>query len=315
MKHEPAPRTHSPDEPPATVIHHYEEDQTLLARWLSRAASKGPSFWILTVGCVAVVAAVGYFVNSLLATPSQASEGWQEMILASSTEDFQRLAETQSTSPVGPWAALQAASARYRDAVSRLPNERDAAAPILTQALEGFREVEKHAKADEPMLRRLAMMGVARTLETSDDLPGAIAEYEAIAKEWPDSSDGKGAAKRVSTLKDPKVIAFYKKFETYKARPGETTIGPRGTNRFEMPPGHPPVDGAIMPAPSLLDGVRAGAIETGELPRNVFQRSGAERRAEQAAPPRDESLPEVFPKDEPKAPTLPFPKGGFGTPK
>jgi len=317
MKHEPpAPRTHTPDEVPQTVIHHYEEDQTLLARWLQHAIDKGASFWILVAGCLAVVVVVTYLVSGLLATPSKSTEAWQEMILATSTEDLQRLAETQSTSPVGPWADLQAASSRYRDGISRLPANKDAADPILTQALEGFREVEKFAQADQPMLRRMAMLGIARTLETRGELTEAIAEYEAIAKTWPDSTDGKDAAKRAEALKNPDVIAFYKKFEAYKPNTGSTTLGPRGTNRIDLPTGHPALDGPTMPAPSLLDGgVKHSDVGKGELPGNVFQKSAAEREAEQADPPKDDSLPDVFPKDAPKAPALPFPKDGFGTPK
>ena len=50
MKHEPGTRTHSADDPPAMVIHHPEEDETILARWLRRAMAKGASFWILAGG-------------------------------------------------------------------------------------------------------------------------------------------------------------------------------------------------------------------------------------------------------------------------
>lgn len=304
MKHEPAPRHHSPDDPPQTVIHHYEEDQTLLARWLQRAMAKGASFWILVGGCVAVVLTVGYLVSGLLAAPSVVGQGWQEMILAGSVEDFQRLAETQANTQVGPWAALQVASSRYRDAFSRLPADRDSAAPILTQALEGFREVEKETK-DNPIIRRLAMVGIARTLETQDQLPDAIAAYEAIAKEWPTSEDGKAAAKSASRLKEPEVVAFYRKFETYKPKAGATTIGPRGTNTIDLPKGHPPIDEGILPAPSLLNGVRAGDVGNGELPSDVFQKSKSERDATVPPAPKNDTLPEVFPDDKPKTPTSP----------
>jgi hypothetical protein len=303
MKHEPAPRHHAPNEPPQTVIHHYEEDQTLLARWLSRAIAKGPSFWILVGGSVAAVVTVAWLVSWLFSAPSQVGQGWQEMILASSTEDFQRLAETQAETAVGPWAALQVATARYRDAFNRLPADRDSAGPILEQALEGFREVEREAK-DNPMIRRLAMVGIARSLETQDQLPEAIAAYQAVAKEWPDSLDGKSAAKRAAQLKDPEVIAFYRKFETYKPK-ASTTIGPRGTNLLDLPKGHPALDGPIMPAPSLDGGVRAGAVGNGELPPDVFQKSKSERDATVPPDPKNSDLPDVFPDEKPKTPATP----------
>ena len=304
MKHEPAPRSTSTDVAQPTTVQHHEDDQTLLARWLQKGMEKGASFWLLLLGFVAVVLAVGYLVSGYLGRPSPASEGWREMILASSEEDFQRLATTQENTPVGRWAALQSASAKYRAAIFRLPADRTTADPMLTQAVEEFRVVEEGAPAGS-MLRRLAMLGVARTLETQGELADAITEYRAIAEAWPDTDDGKDSAKRALALKEPEVAAFYKKFETFKPSSPSTTIGPRGTNLLDLPPGHPPLDGGIMPAPSILGGVKPGAVEDGELPADVFQKSKAERKAEGSDAKGESSLPDVFPDEKPNTPFSP----------
>lgn len=298
MKHEPPTRTHSDIDAPPTVIHHYEEDQTLLARWLKRAMSKGPTFWMLAAGSAALIFAVGYLISGLTTGKSANAQAWEQVILASSIEDFQRVSETPGDIPAGRWSALSAASRRYREALTRLPADREGAAPILTLALDNFRAIEDDPKADDT-LRRLAMVGVARTLETREELADAIAEYQKVAEKWPNTDEGKHAAKRAERLKTPEAIAFYKKFSTYKPRTASTTIGPRGTNRFDMPPGHPDVNGPLMPAPSLTGrGVPIGSVPSaGDLPRDLFQKSGAERKAT-AMPDEDYALPDVFPKGD-----------------
>jgi hypothetical protein len=299
MKHEPAVRHHTPDDPPATVIHHYEQDQTLLARWIQRLLAQGATFWFLVAGSAAVVLLVGYLLNNLMSGPSTTSRAWTEVMMAGSAEDFQRVAETESETSAGRWAALRAATSRYADALKMLPVDRETAAPLLKQALEGFEAIEKDPQAD-PMLQRLAILGSARTLETQDSLPEAIAEYEKIAKQWPDTDDGKAAAKRAIRLKTPEAIAFYKKFATYKAKFGTTTLPPRGKNIIDLPTGHPSLDGPTMDAPPLTGGVPAGSIGSGkELPNDPFQKTGTERKVDS----KDELLPPVFPDEKEKAPT------------
>ena len=172
-----------------------------------------------------------------------------------------------------------------------------------------FSKVEDLAliRRQNDTLRRLAMVGVARTLESRDELADAIAEYQKIAEKWPNSDEGKSAAKRVERLKTPEAIAFYKKFNAYKARAASTTIGPRGTNRFDMPAGHPDLNGPIMPAPSLTGrGVPIGSVPSaGDLPRDPFQKSAADRKAASKAA-EDDTLPDIFPKSDRSG--LPFAK-------
>lgn len=297
MKHEPPIRTHSPDEPPATVIHHYEQDQTLLARWLQGLFAKGATFWFLAISTSAVVIVAGYLISGLLSTPSTTSRAWTEVMLAGTTEDFQKVAESDSDTSAGRWSALRAATLRYGDAIKLLPGDRESAAPLLKQALEGFEAIEGDSKAD-PMLQRLAILGAARTLETQDDLPKAIEQYEKIAKNWPDTDDGKAALKRADRLKSPEVVAFYKKFSSYKPRLGPTSLPPRGSNGIDLPLDHPPLDGPTMKAPPL-GGVPIGNVKSGELPSDPFQKSAAEKKADSVDP-----LPKVFP-DEPTKPTSP----------
>ena len=290
MKNEPSPRGHLPTDPPSTVIHHPEEDETLLAQWLRHVLAKGPSFWVLVGGAVVIAAGVAYLVGGITSGETETSRAWGQVMLASTPEEFQAIAETSEETRAGEWAGLLAASERYREGISRLPTDRDVAAPLLSQALEGFRTLADDPKGDA-MLRRLAMVGVARTLETRDELPDAISTYSKIAEMWPDTGDGKASAARAKLLAEPVATTFYKQFSEFKARSSSTTIGPRGTNRIDLPPGHPGLDGGAMPAPPLIGGGPADTVPSpeGELPRDVFQK---------AEPPRADVPADVFQKTE-----------------
>lgn len=287
MKHQPPSRTHTADDPPPTTIHHPEDDDTLLAQWLRRAMAKGATFWVLIGGAVAMAAGVAYLAGGLTAGETATARAWKDFMLASSPEDLQKLSETAAATPVGGWAGLMAATARYREALSRLPNDRDAAAPILSQALEGFRAVQEDAKADD-LIRRLASVGIAHTHETRNELAEAISAYEKLASTWPETEDGKQAAARAKLLRQPEVVAFYKQFAEFKPKVASSSLGPRGTNRLDPLSGFTDPN-AVMPAPSLTGGVSAGSVPSpeGELPREVFQNDAP-------AKGDDLGLPDVF---------------------
>lgn len=302
MKHEPATRHHTPEDPPPTVIHHPERDDTLLAQWLRRGMERGASFWIIAAGLLALVVGFVYFVGGRFSGESSTGKVWSEVMLAQSPEALQKIAESAETTEAGGWAGLRASTARYREAIAQLPGDRAVAGPILAQVLEGYRTVEQNAKNDDT-LRRLAMLGIARTYETRDELSDAISTYEKIAKGWPNTEDGKAASARAKLLQDPDSVAFYKAFADYKTKTSLGTLGPRGANALNLPPGHPGLDDPAMPAPSLLGGpgVTAGSVPSpeGELPRNVFQ-SDKPKDKEPGASKTDPLLPDVFPKETPK---------------
>lgn len=198
---------------------------------------------------------------------------------------------------------LSAASESYQEALTRLPADREAAAPLLSQALDTYREAGEKAH-DDPVLKRLAELGIARTYEARNELADAIAQYEKVAKDWPGTDDAKAATERAKLLRDPETVAFYEKFAAYKP-PTTPTLPPRGTSRFDLPLGHPALDSLKLgPIPT-----KAEEIKPGELPKDVFQ-APTPKPGSEAVPPgpplRDPDIPDVFPretKDEPaKAP-------------
>src|SRR5213076_1150668 len=55
MKEEHLTRARGHEAPSPTVIHKYEEGETLLERWLRRGLAQGPKFWLLLAGTGVVV--------------------------------------------------------------------------------------------------------------------------------------------------------------------------------------------------------------------------------------------------------------------
>lgn len=278
------------------VIHHYEEDQTLLARWVLKGLEKGASFWIAVLAAVAVVCVVGYLISNTLTGESESAKAWTDVMTARDVDDLEKVFGEDAKGPVALWSRLEAATARYQEGILKLPNDREGARPLLTQAIDWFREVEKQAGADGP-LKRLAAMGLARTLEARNDLQDAIQEYDRVATTWPNTDEARIAGSRAKTLKSPAAIDFYAKFYAY--RPSEVGLPPRSSSTFGGPniPGLNPSDllspysppsspGGESTPPSSGDG-QPGA---GELPKNPFESN-----------PPPLPVPDAPPADAPKS--------------
>lgn len=295
MKDELASRPkHLQEHAAPTVIHHPEEDETLLAQWLRRGIEKGPTFWLLLAGVVAVVVVVAFVIQSLGAGNAVVDDAWTNLMLASSPEE--RLKAAEIPGPASSWAYLQAAEGRYQEAFNDLPANRDAALPMLTKAYDLFEKaLEKSPEGKDVPQRRLASMGMARTLEARGDLESAIKRYKDIARDWPTSDEGKRAEQLAAILQKPEAAKFYRDFAAFK--PESFTLPPRGTGGLNLPSGHPALDGPMIPAPGLpaLPG-SAGASSAKDMPVNPFEAGNVPPPT-----PTPETKPESTPETKPAA--------------
>jgi len=331
MKDEPrSPSKHLLDHAIPTVIHHQEENLPILARWLKRGMEKGAGFWIPLVGICVVVIALGVLASGLSMGRSASDEAWNRLALAKDSAERVKVAEEFPDAPAARWALLQAATETYNKGFRDLPANREAALPLLKKAQTQFEQVAKQAPKDSPQAR-IAALGVARALEARNDLDKAIAQYDYVAKTWPDSPEAKHAERLARALRKPENIAFYKDLYAYK--PIEATIPPMstqgltlppnlGTGGLTLPPNHPPVDGPTIPAGSFLPPTPGGSFlppppspspgTTGAmpasdslldtpLPGNVFSPEPPTPKAEPAKP-------------EPKAAETPATSSPAGTP-
>jgi tetratricopeptide (TPR) repeat protein len=277
MKDDPQHRPRRPDDASTTVIHHYEEDDTLLASWLRKGLDQGPKFWLLLGGSVALAVLIGLLINKLSTSESSSSSAWTELMLAKGVNDLKKVADERPDSPVAGWALLRAAEARYREGFDDLPSNREAAMPLLKQALDLFQQAEQDSPKDSPQ-KRMAALGTARTYEARNELDSAIKQYETVASTYPGADEAKLAEAQAKVLKDPQSAQFYREFYAFK--PKDVTLPPRGSSLFNIPgmptpgldrPGGldlPPIFGPDTPSSAPSTAPRTGG---GELPGNVFE--------------------------------------------
>ncbi len=227
-----------------TVIHHPDEDMTVLARWLYHGMQQGARFWLLLGGGLAALIAALLLFNNISSGTSPAGQAWTELMSAKTPQEMTGIAETFPDTTATPWAKLQAASNYYLTAGFDLPDpaKRDTALPQLKKALDLFEEIAKSApKGSAEGL--VATMGLARTHEVRNELPEAIKAYEAVASGWPRSAEAKEAKKLAKRLTEPEAVAFYKAFYDYKTPAASLPGG--------LPSNHPSLNGPMIPAPAL----------------------------------------------------------------
>lgn len=268
MKDKLHPHPKTPGHPSETVIHHYGEDQTLLAQWLRRGIQKGPMFWALVAGVIVVAIALMLFLSGLSAVDTSQHKAWIELVTAKTPDEKEAIAEAHPTSRAARWARLHAAEALFNEGVDSLVTNRVLALPLLNRAYTQFEQVER-AAGDGPLdetLKRLAAMGMARVKEARGELEAAIDQYNRVASSWPGTPDAERAEHLAQELRRPESMAFYEKLSAYK--PAEVSLPPMGTGSFNFPPGHPSVDGSSIPSPSFPPNfpLRLPTSEPGAVP-------------------------------------------------
>ncbi len=227
MKDEHRP-VHQLEHAEPTVIHHPEEDMTVLARWLQRGMEQGARFWFLLGGVVAALVAVAVLLSGVVAGKSATSQAWLDLVPAKTAEDQLKVAEANPKSPVADWARLRAAFEEYDNGLVDLttPGKKETAGPRLKKALELFQQVAAEAPRDSSQALG-ATFGVARTMEARNELPEAIEQYRLVATTFPNTPEAKQSLAMAKALEDPENVQFYKELYAYKppANPGPGNLG------------------------------------------------------------------------------------------
>ena len=333
MKDERPVHEHEHAEP--TVIHHPEEDMTILARWLKHGMEQGTKFWLLVAGVVVVLVAVAVISSGLVAGKSPSGEAWIELTQAKTPEERLKIADAYPDTPAASWARLMSAEEEYTNGIDALttPGKKELAGPRLKKALELFQQVAKDAPKDSSQALG-GMIGAARTLEARNELPEAIEQYRLVASKFPNTPEAKQALELAKALEEPVNATFYKELYAYKppATPGAGLGGPGslipppssfGTtpgssiNSFvpdiAAPPGlnAPPPSTSPIPAPSTttipLEAPKAETPKATEAPKTEAPKTEAPKtEAPKTEAPKTEAPKTEAPKTEtPAPPTTP----------
>jgi hypothetical protein len=257
MKEKDQP-VHEHEHASPTVIHHPEEDMTVLARWLQRGMEQGTRFWLWVGGVVVALATVAFLSSGVVAGKSAISQAWLDLVPAKTAEDQLKVAEAHPKTPVADWAKLRAAFEEYDNGLVDLttPGKKETAGPRLKKALELFQQVAEEAPKDSSQALGAAI-GVARTLEARNELPEAIKQYKLVASNWPGTPEAKQAEALAKALEDPENATFYKELYAYKPPPGTAgnsplTLPPGGSGRFDLKSILPDIPAPGGPAPADL---------------------------------------------------------------
>ncbi|HWE40503.1 MAG TPA: tetratricopeptide repeat protein [Isosphaeraceae bacterium] len=281
-------RTPRATEHAPVVVHHPEQDETLLARWLRLGMERGTGFWLpIAAGAALIVVAILVATNWNSGGASDA-QAWVDLSTAGPKDAEARVKITEQFPDTVPaaWAKLQLAGIRFDEGVDKLATDRDTAVRLLEKAAELYDQVAKGkaAQAKDSPLARAAAFGLARCDEARNEPDRAIEQYEKVASRWPDSPEAKEAAKLAQRLKQPEARDFYKRLYAYvptqpsippsdeDRSPLDSILKSPGPNDFILPPVFPPDAEAKKAEAKKAEAKPAPAPEkaAGRLPSDVF---------------------------------------------
>ena len=210
----------------------HQEDEVALAKILKESKPWLEQYGttiIYGVAAVLAVSAVGVYVARRPPATAAESSG---LLMASSVEDYQTVADSAPDSPIGIVARLRQAELSLDEAAGQLFTDREKGVKTLDNAARTFENLADRKDLNS-VLRERVLAGVARVLEcrcdgTDATVKPAIEAWEKLLKEYPDSKMFKDIAEsRVKTLKSDNSKAFYAWFHTQNPKASDDLLLPQ----------------------------------------------------------------------------------------
>lgn len=211
-------------------VHH--EDEVALAKILKESKPWLEQYGTTIIYGVAAVLAVSAVVVYIARRPPATAGESSGLLLASSLEDYQTVADSAPDSPIGIVARIRQAELSLDQAVGQLFTDREKSVDSLDKAARTFENLSDRKDLSSD-LRERVLAGVARVLEcrcdgTDATVNPAIEAWEKLLKEYPDSKMFKDIAEsRVKTLKSDKSKAFYAWFHTQNPKASDDLLLPQ----------------------------------------------------------------------------------------
>ena len=210
----------------------HQEDEVALAKILKESKPWLEQYGTTIIYGVAAVLAVSAVVVYIARRPPATASESSGLLMASSPEDYQTVADTAPDSPIGIVARIRQAELSLDQAVGQLFTDREKSVESLDKAARAFENLadRKDLSSD---LRERVLTGVARVLEcrcdgTDATVNPAIEAWEKLLEEYPDSKKFKDIAEsRVKALKLDKSKAFYAWFHTQNPKAGDDLLLPQ----------------------------------------------------------------------------------------
>ena len=211
----------------------------LLVRWGEKFDEHANTILSVLIVITLLAAALIYWTRT---SSNRSALGWTDLTNASSPEDYQAVAETYAGSPVSQWATLRAGDGFLNEGIRLSLTDRSASNERLEQAKDFYQSLLDSSAPAE--LREQALNGYAITLEATSngDTSDAIAAYESLLKQFPETRFKVFANERISQLKTGRVQDFYAWFSRLDPKPADLPMPDDGSkttvdNLPELPEG------------------------------------------------------------------------------
>jgi hypothetical protein len=211
-------------------VHH--EDEVQLAKILKESKPWLEKYGTTLIYALAAVMAVAAVVVYLLRQPPATAEESGQLLVASTPEEFQNVADETPDSKIGIIARLRQAELLLQDAVSKLFTDRKSGVETLDQAATTFQRLSER-KDISPNIRERVLAGLARVAEARCDgsdatVTTAVEAWQELLKQFPDSRMFKEIAEdRIRKLPLESTKSFYAWFQKQDPKPGDDLLLPQ----------------------------------------------------------------------------------------
>ena len=229
-------------------VHH--EDEAQLAKLLKESRPFFERYGTTIIYGIAAVMAVAAVVVYVKRQPPASAEVSRSLLLATTAEDYQAVADQFSDSPIAALARLRQADRELEDAVSNMFTNREAAKDNLESAEKAYKQLEDRKDVNDAVRERV-LVGLARVAEcrcdgTDEATKAATAAWERVLKAFPESKTFKSIAEaRIKRLASDDSRQFYAWFSTQNPKPGDDLMMPQDGMPGQVP--------AAPTLPSLLN--------------------------------------------------------------
>ncbi len=283
----------------------HPHDEIALAKLLKESKPFLERYGTTIIYALAAVMAIAAVVVYVQRRPSPTADASHQLLLATTAEDYQNVADKFSDTPIGILSRLRQADRKLEDAVSAMFTNREAALDDLATAQKAYEELENRKDIVDAVRERV-LVGLARVAEcrcdgSEESIKAATAAWERILTSFPDSKTFKDAAEsRVKRLGTKDCSEFYAWFHELNPKSGDDLLLPQdgrpgqvpGMPNFPtlqelgLPSGHPPITPIAPGGTEKSAGEKTSATEPAEStePANDAEKGEAPAEGTSAEP-------------------------------
>ncbi|MGA2031264.1 MAG: hypothetical protein ABSG68_03320 [Thermoguttaceae bacterium] len=213
----------------------HELQHNELAQWLRDTYQSVQPYQNTVLGIVLLLAvALAVYTWWSGQSAAQAASAWDSFNTAlakGSPGELDALVNQYPHTPVANWSQVMAGDLYLLIGANQLFSNKANANESLSKAVENYQAVR--AEAQTPLLRERATFGLARALESQNNLAEAEKYYREVLASWPSGACAGEATDRLADLRRPATKSFYDQFAKYDPKPAYTPeTGGRTPPRF-----------------------------------------------------------------------------------